>query len=73
MSYWVEFYKDVFGVPFPVVYGSIKIRRARTPDRAIKAAKLRFERRHGIAHWHLRADRIEIKLDEAPPPTSRLS
>lgn len=42
MGYHIGFYKDVLGVAFPVVYGRIEIRHARMPDRAIKAAKLRF-------------------------------
>lgn len=52
----VDFYKDILGVPFPVIYGKVAIRHARTHNRAIQAAKLRFARRHRISDWNLRAD-----------------
>ncbi|WP_336486270.1 hypothetical protein [Methylobacterium nigriterrae] len=60
-NYRVHFAKDILGVPFTV--GSVGILRARDPERARRAAELRFARQHGVDDWRERADRSEI---EAP-------
>ncbi len=41
-------------VPFTV--GSVEISRARDPERARRAAELRFARQHGVGDWRERAD-----------------
>jgi hypothetical protein len=53
-NYRVEFAKEILGVPFTI--GSVEIMRARDPDRALRAAELRFARHHGIGDWRERAD-----------------
>ena len=40
---------------------SIIIRSARTPERAVEAAKKRFARREGIRGWKIHAALIEIE------------
>ena len=45
---------------------SIVIRRARSPDRAVEAAKKRFARLEGIGNWKIHAERVEMqKIDLA--------
>jgi hypothetical protein len=44
---------------------SIEIRVARTPERAIEAAKKRFARLEGIRDWKLHAAFIEVEAIEA--------
>ncbi|WFT79479.1 MULTISPECIES: hypothetical protein [unclassified Methylobacterium] len=57
-QYRVQFAKEIMGVPFAV--GTVEITRARDPQRAERAAALRFARQHGIEDWRERADRIEL-------------
>lgn len=57
--YRIHFAKEILGLPFTV--GSVDIARARNPDRARRAAELRFARHHGIEDWRERADRTEIE------------
>jgi len=58
-TYRVTFSKELFGLPFPVA--EISVIEAQNEDRACRAATLRFTRRHGIADWRIRADRIDIE------------
>jgi hypothetical protein len=58
-TYRVTFSKELFGLPFPVA--EISVIEAQNEGRACRAATLRFMRRHGIADWRVRADRIEIE------------
>ncbi|ACA20305.1 conserved hypothetical protein [Methylobacterium sp. 4-46] len=44
----------------PFAVGTVEITRARDPQRAERAAALRFARQHGIEDWRERADRIEL-------------
>ncbi len=53
-NYRVDFAKEILGVPFTV--GSVDIMRARDPERALRAAELRFARQHGVGDWRERAD-----------------
>ena len=46
-----------YGHPFKCIQGVIEIRRARSPDRAVEAAELRYERLHGVRDWRLYARR----------------
>jgi hypothetical protein len=41
---------------------TIVIRAARSRERAVKAAKLRFARQEGIRDWKLHAAKIEVEL-----------
>jgi hypothetical protein len=53
-NYRIDFAKEILGVPFTV--GSVEIHRARGPERARRAAELRFARQHGVIDWRERAD-----------------
>lgn len=53
-NYRVEFAREILGVPFTI--GSVEITRARDPERAFRAAELRFARQHGLGDWRERAD-----------------
>ncbi len=53
-NYRVDFAKEILGVPFTI--GSVEIMRARDPERARRAAELRFARQHGVGDWRERAD-----------------
>jgi hypothetical protein len=39
------------------------MRRARSVDRAVEAAKRRYERRRQVADWWLNADGVELEID----------
>jgi hypothetical protein len=56
--YRVTFAKEVMGVRFPIA--SVEVRRARDPDRALRAAELRFSRRFG-QDWRMRANVKEVE------------
>jgi hypothetical protein len=58
-NYRIHFAKQILGVPFTV--GSVGILRARDPERARRAAELRFARHHGVEDWRERADHSEIE------------
>jgi hypothetical protein len=65
--YRVSFFKNLLssdGHQFRCLQQSVVIRRARSPDRAIEAAKRRFERCCHLADWRLHADGVEL---ENPP------
>jgi hypothetical protein len=58
---------------------AIVIRAARTPERAIEAAKKRFARLEGIRDWQIHARLIEIEPialeptpPSPPPPSARM-
>ncbi|MFK5599230.1 hypothetical protein ACFZ8E_19905 [Methylobacterium sp. HMF5984] len=53
-NYRVDFEKQIFGLPFTI--GSVEIQRARDPDRARRAAELKFARQYGLGDWRERAD-----------------
>ena len=62
--YRVKFFKRLlssYGMPFNVCQRTIDIRRSRSIDRAVEAAKLRFERRECVRKWTLHADYIEVE------------
>jgi len=58
-AFRVIFSRVVLGVPFPVAF--LDVRRARDPERAIRAAELRLMRRIGLADWRERADTVEVE------------
>jgi len=54
---------------------SIIIRSARTPERAIEAAKKRFARLEGISNWKIHAafievEPIDIEQEQRPAPAA---
>ena len=55
----VTFQRELFGVPFAVT--SIEVRRARSLDRGVRVAELKFSRLHGVDDWRMRADAITVK------------
>jgi hypothetical protein len=57
-QYRVIFAKELMGLRFPVA--SVEVRRARDPERARRAAELRFSRRYGI-DWRMRANVEEVE------------
>ena len=70
-AYRVSFYKKLtnsYGMPFNVCQRSIEIHRARTPERAVAAAKFRFERRESVSKWFLYADYVEVDALEVSAP-----
>lgn len=64
-GYRVTFFKDLVndqGRQFHCPQFEICIRKARDGDRALRAAKRRFERSRKAHHWSLFADQIEVEL-----------
>jgi hypothetical protein len=70
VHYHVRFIKnlcDDMGHTHKCVEGAVNIRRARDRDRAVQAAKRRFERMKRIPRWDLYADTFELDIDEKQP------
>ena len=72
VHYHVRFIKnlcDNTGHPHKCVEGVVDIRRARDRERAVEAAKRRFERMKKIPRWDLYADTFELDIEpEAANP-----
>jgi hypothetical protein len=72
MRYRVIFFKNLLsfdGHTNRCLQQSIVIRRAKSIERAVAAAKRRYERRHcHVAGWRLHADGVELEID---PPSSQ--
>jgi hypothetical protein len=67
MSYRVSFFKNLLSTDrssIPVLQHSIVIRRARSVERAVEAAKRRFERHCHVVDWRLHADGVELEMDQ---------
>ena len=67
-SYRVSFLNDI---PrgrklFHCCQRSIVIRAARSPERAVEAAKKRFARLERICNWKIHASRIELEVLDPP-------
>jgi hypothetical protein len=62
-NYRIHFTKEILGVPFTV--GSVEIAKARDPDRALRAAEIRFARQHGLIDWRERADAADFAASQA--------
>ena len=63
MDYRVSFFKNLLssdGHSFKCLQQSIVIRGARDAERAVEAAKRRFERLCHMADWRLYADDVEL-------------
>jgi len=68
--YRVRFVKnlcDDTGRQHECVEGVVKIRQAKSQDRATRAAQHRFERMKGIPRWDLHAEFVEVEVKEAGP------
>jgi hypothetical protein len=64
--YRVSFFKNLQssdGHAFKCVQQVIEIRRAKSPDRAVRAAERRYESRHHVPDWRLYADTLELEID----------
>lgn len=61
-NYRVDFAKQILGLPFTI--GSVEIQRARDPDRARRAAELRFARQYGLGDWRERADSAVVAMPD---------
>lgn len=61
-NYRVQFAKQILGVPFTV--GSVEIARARDPERAMRAAEIRFARSRGVADWRECADTVDLARED---------
>ena len=57
--YRISFSKRIVGLPFTVA--SVEVRSARSPERALRAAELKFRRLLGLPDWRMRADAAEIE------------
>jgi hypothetical protein len=67
MSYRVSFFKELLssdGHHFRCLQQSIVIRRARSDERAVEAAKRRFERLCHVTDWTFYADSVELEMDQ---------
>ena len=70
-AYRVSFFKNLLssdGHPFRCIQRIIKINHARTDDRAIKAAELRYERLKQVHDWKLYADGVELQSEKSHFP-----
>ena len=64
--YRVSFFKKLLssdGHESKCLQQSIVIRRARSIERAVEAAKRRYERLCQVADWRLYADGLELEID----------
>ena len=52
------------GHEFKCVQETITIARAKSIDRAVEAAKRRFERRRHVVDWQLHSDGFDVKIDD---------
>ena len=66
MTYRVSFFKKLLsfdGCASKHLQQSIVIRHAKSVDRALEAAKHRYERLCRVADWRLGADGVELEID----------
>ena len=64
--YRVRFFKDLVNCdkqPFKCIQRVVDIRHARSRERAIRAAELRYQRLHHVHNWKLHADCLELEVD----------
>ena len=67
-SYRVSFFNDIprNDKLFHCCQRSIVVRAARSPERAVEAAKKRFARLEGICDWSIHAGRLELEAIDLP-------
>jgi hypothetical protein len=66
MQYRVSFFKNRLSVDghwSKSLQRSIVIGRAKSVDRAVEAAKRRYERHCQVADWRLHADGVELEIE----------
>jgi hypothetical protein len=70
-SYRVSFINDIPRNEklFHCCQRSMVVRAARSPERAVEAAKKRFARLEGICNWNIHAGRIELEVIDWPAKT----
>jgi hypothetical protein len=73
--YKVSFFKNLLssdGHPFRCLQQTIEVHACR-PERAVQAAKRRYERLHRVPSWKLRADIVELEMqaERIGAPTGR--
>jgi hypothetical protein len=64
--YCVSFFKNLLSIDghlHKCVQQGIVIRRAKSAERAVEAAKRRYERRCHVADWWLHADGFQMEID----------
>jgi len=64
--YRVSFFKNLLSIDghnHRCLQQSIVIRRAKSAERAIEAAKRLYERRCHVADWRRHADGVELEID----------
>ncbi len=69
--YRVSFFKNMLSIDGRTnrcLQQSIVIRRARSVERAVEAAKRRYERRCEVADWWLYADDVELEIELSSRP-----
>ena len=57
--YLISFSKRIFGLPFTIT--SVIVQSARNPERARRAAQLKFMRWSRISDWRARADEARVE------------
>jgi hypothetical protein len=67
--YRITFFKNLLssdGHPFKCIQRVFDIHRARSLERAVEAAELRYERLHRGHAWTVYADGLEVFVDRMP-------
>ena len=63
--YRVSFSKRILGLPFTIT--SVVVQSARNPERALRAAQLKFMRWSRISDWRVRADEAKVEPPRSVP------
>jgi hypothetical protein len=63
--YHVSFLKRILGLSFTITL--VLVQSARSPERALRAAKIKFKRWSRISDWRVRADEVRIEQVRAVP------
>jgi hypothetical protein len=66
-TYRVKFFKNLCssdGHPFKCLQRVVEIRRSKSPERAVTAAKHRFRRSEHLSDWRLHANGLETEVEE---------
>jgi len=72
-TYRVKFFKNLVssdGHPFKCLQKVVDIRRSKSPERAVEAAKHRFRRAGHLADWKLHADTLEAEVEHVSSDAS---
>ena len=65
--YRVSFFKNLLssdGHPSKALQRTIEVRRAKSAERAVKAAQWRYARSCALPDWTLHADVMEVQIDD---------